>query len=198
MHGLINRAIQCFVRDTYGGAIWSAVAREAGLRFDSFEPMLTYDPSLTDAVIDAASTLLRRPRDTVLEDLGIYLVSHPNLQALRRLLRFGGVTYEDFLHSLDDMPDRARLAVPDIDLPNLALTDHSGTEFSLSCRSEIAGAGHVIVGMLRAMADDYGVLGLVDHQGTDEQGDEVIAITLAQTGFSEGRRFDLAVQGGGL
>ena len=27
MHGLINRSIQCFLRDTYGAAFWSAVAR---------------------------------------------------------------------------------------------------------------------------------------------------------------------------
>ncbi|HSF65719.1 MAG TPA: heme NO-binding domain-containing protein, partial [Paracoccaceae bacterium] len=77
MHGLINRSIQSFLRDTYGDALWSGVARGAALGFDSFEPMLTYDASLTDAVVDAAARLLDRPRDSVLEDLGTYLVSHP-------------------------------------------------------------------------------------------------------------------------
>ena len=74
MHGLINRSIQCFLRDTYGAATWAAVAREARLGFDSFETMLTYDAALTEAVITAATQVLGRPRDSVPEDLGIYLV----------------------------------------------------------------------------------------------------------------------------
>ena len=88
MHGLINRSIQCFLRDTYGPASWSAIAGAAGLGFDNFEPLLIYDAALTESVIAAAAGYLQRPRETVLEDLGTYLVSHPNLEALRRLLRF--------------------------------------------------------------------------------------------------------------
>lgn len=196
MHELINRSIQCFLRDTYGAATWGAVAREAQLGFDNFETMLIYDQALTDAVIDAASRLLARPRDTVLEDLGIYLVSHPNVQSLRRLLRFGGVTYADFLHSLEDLPGRARLALPDIDLPQLDLVDHNASDFTLICHSQLEGAGHVVVGILRAMADDYGALSLVEHLGPRDGG-EAISITLAETAFTAGRRFDLAVQEGG-
>ncbi|MDZ7908979.1 MAG: heme NO-binding domain-containing protein [Gemmobacter sp.] len=117
MHGLINRSIQCFLRDTYGAPVWATIVREAGLGFDSFETMLTYDAALTDAVLEAAARVLGKPRDYVLEDLGTYLVTHENTQAVRRLLRFGGVSFADFLHSLEDLPGRARLALPDIELP---------------------------------------------------------------------------------
>ncbi len=64
----------------------------------------------------------------LLEDLGTYLVSHPNVQGLRRLLRFGGAGFIDFLHSLDELHDRARLAVPDLDLPQLELRDHGSAD----------------------------------------------------------------------
>jgi hypothetical protein len=79
MHGLINRSIQCFLRDTYGPAIWRQVTHAAGLGFDSFEPLLTYDAALTEGVIETAAQILRRPRETVLEDLGTYLVSHRDI-----------------------------------------------------------------------------------------------------------------------
>lgn len=195
MHGLVNRSIQCFVRDTYGPDIWAVVAREARLGFDSFEAMLTYDPALTETVITAAAHQLDRPRETLLEDLGTYLVSHPNVEALRRLLRFGGVGFVDFLHSLEDLPGRARLAVPDLDLPSLELTDDTVDLFTLHCRSSLAGVGHVMMGLLRAMADDYGALVLLEHQGSGPDG-EVILIRLLAVGFAEGRRFDLAAQAG--
>jgi hypothetical protein len=196
MHGLVNRSIQCFLRDTYGVTTWNAVAREAGLGFDSFEPMLTYDPALTEAVIVAAGKTLNRARDSVLEDLGTYLVSHPNAEALRRLLRFGGVNFEDFLLSLEDLPERGRMALPDLDLPAFDLTDAGGGVFGLTVSAPIAGTGHVIVGLLRAMADEYGALVLLDHESGVKAGDDVwcerIAIQLLDDAYAKGRSFALS------
>lgn len=191
MHGLINRALQCFIRDTYGPAQWVAVARAADLGFDGFEAMLTYEMPLTEAVIAAAAQVLDRPRETVLEDWGTYLVSHPNVEGLRRLLRFGGVTFADFLLSLEDLPGRGRLALPDLDLPRLDLREETPEKFSLICQSPLVGAGHVVVGLLRAMADDYGALVMLDHQGMSAQG-EIISILLLEHSFAEGKRFDLS------
>lgn len=193
MHGLINRSIQCFLRDTYGAPLWAAVSRDAGLGFSSFEAMLTYDMCQTEAVISAAVILLDRPRDTVLEDLGTYLVSHPNLDALRRLLRFGGVSFVDFLHSLEDLPGRGRLALPDLELPSIEVTDHTPEYFTLRCHSPLPGMGHVFLGLLRAMADDYGALVLLEYQG-NARGGEAVSIHLLETSFATGRRFELAAR----
>lgn len=191
MHGLINRSIQSFLRDTYGDALWRRVVQDARLGFDNFEAMLGYDDALTDAVLDAASHALDRPREGLLEDLGTYLVSHPNLEPLRRLLRFGGVTFVDFLHSLDDLPERGRLAVPELELPQFELHPQSGQKFLLRCSGPRPGFGHVMVGVLRAMADDYGALAMLDYAGTDS-GVETIAIDLLEAHFAAGRPFSLA------
>ena len=195
MHGLINRSIQCFLRDTYGVATWDAVAREAGLGFAGFEAMLTYPTELTDRIIDAAALILHHTRPSVLEDLGTYLVSHQNLEALRRLLRFGGVNFADFLNSLEELPERGRLAVPDLDLPDLELRDHPGGKYTLRCRGNIEGVGHVMVGLLRAMADDYGALVVLDFLGSGG-GAEVIDIHLLDQSFNEARPFALGQRAG--
>jgi Haem-NO-binding len=195
MHGLVNRSIQCFLRDTYGEDLWLQVARDAGLGFDSFETMLNYDDRLTAAVIDAAARRLDRPRDTVMEDLGTYLVSHPNLERVRRLMRFGGVGFVDFLHSLDDLPGRARLALPDLELPRLTLEDDGCDRFTLRCTSSISGAGHVVLGLLRAMADDYGALVLLDHSA-DGPDTDLLSIHLLESQFAAGRSFELAQRAG--
>lgn len=191
MHGLINRSVQCFVRDTYGAAMWAAVAHEARLEFDSFEPMLTYDTALTETLITALVKTLNRDRDTVLEDLGTYLVSHPSTEALRRLLRFGGVTFFDFLHSMEDLPERGRLALPDLDLPSLHLSDLGNGEYRLAVIAPVKGTAHVMTGLLRAMADDYGALVLLEDAGF-LGGAEVISIQLLDQSHSTGRSFDLS------
>lgn len=190
MHGLINRSIQGFLRDTYGAATWAEVAHQARLGFEGFEPMLSYDPALTDAVLAAAADVLQRPRETVLEDLGTYLVSHPNCEGVRRLLRFGGESFDDFIHSLEDLPERARLALPDLHLPGLDLVEHGIGRYRLHITAPLAGAGHVMVGLLRAMADDYGALVLMEPREA-RAGAEAIDIQLLDQRHSRGRAFDL-------
>lgn len=195
MHGLINRAIQSFVRDSYGRDRWIEVTHLAELGFSDFEAMLHYDDVLTWTTLDAVAQMLGVPRETVLEDIGTYLVSHPNVEALRRLLRFGGVSFVEFLHSLDELPDRARLAVDDLILPRMELREFGLNAYSLTCESGREGFAHVMMGVLRTLADDYGALVFLEYQGISE-GREVIEITLIETAFSEGRSFDLAMRAG--
>lgn len=195
MHGLINRAIQSFVCNTYGLQRWQRVTEAACLNFSDFEAMLIYDDDQTSRVLAALCAQLGRDQSEVLEDLGTYLVSHPEVEALRRLLRFGGVTYVDFLHSLDDLPDRARLAVSDLQLPAMELREHSAGHFTLTCQPGLPGFGWMMMGLLRAMADDYGALVMLDHDG-EQDGPEVITITLIESAFAEGREFDLGARAG--
>ena len=194
MHGLINRSLQCFLRDTYGAAAWDAVTREAALGFSGFESMLTYDDALTEQVIDAAALVLRRSRETLLEDLGTYIVNQDNPTSLRRLLRFSGVNFTDFLNAMEELPERGRLVLPDLDLPDLELTDHGAGQFSLRCRAPMPGVGHIVMGLLRAMADDYGALVLLDHLGPDSAG-EVVTVRIADQAFTPARPFSLGVVG---
>lgn len=190
MHGLVNRTIQRFVTDTYGETPWEQIARAAELGFDDFEAMLTYDDAMTPRVLDNAEAALDKPRAELLEDIGTYLVSHPNVEAVRRLLRFGGEDLVEFLHSLDDLPDRARLAVPDLDLPSFELREHAAGHYTLAVCAPVAGFGHVTIGMLRSLADDYGALVLLEHRGA-KGACETIEIRLIEAGYAEGRSFDL-------
>lgn len=191
MHGLINRSIQCFVSDSYGQETWREICTASEIGFENFEALLTYDPSVTEAVLGATAAQLAMPRDMVLEDLGTYLVSHPRMRALRRLLRLGGETFVEFLFSLDDLHDRARLAVSDLHFPVLELEDHFSSSYTLHLTHQRDGFGHVLVGVLRAMADDYGALAMLEHQGRRDNV-ETLSIELLQADFAEGRDFALA------
>lgn len=190
MHGLINKTLQGFVTDTYGRELWIAAAEQVQMDSPEIEAMLHYPDDLTFDLLAALSSKLDKDQDSLLEDIGTYLVSHPNVERLRRLLRFGGVTFVEFLHSLDDLPDRARLAVSDLEIPSLELREFESNKFSLICDGEFPGFGHVLVGVLRSMADDYGSLAILEH-ATGTTTSEIIEITLADEAFSEGRSFSL-------
>jgi len=190
MHGLINRAVQAFVSSTYGEGRWRDIMDASGLGFTEFEAMLVYPESQSLRMLGAVEQNLERPLAEILEDVGTFLVSNPQVEALRRLLRFGGVNYVDFLHSLDDLPDRARLAVSDLHLPGLELIEQAPGQFDLLCQPGVPGYAQVMTGVLRAMADDYGALVMLEQSGTQD-GTDVISITLVESEFAEGRTFDL-------
>lgn len=193
MHGLINQAIENFARETYGDAFWSGIAGRARLGYERFEPMMIYDPQVSRRVLDALSRALDRPGGEVLEDIGTYLVSSSGTGAVRRLLRFSGTDFVDFLHALDDLPARARLAVPELDMPGLLLRQNTARSFTLTIRTPCDatfGFGRVVMGLLRAMADDYGALVYLDYKGGCGD-NEVIEVLVLETTFAEARAFDL-------
>jgi len=192
MHGLINRAIEEFARGTYGDEFWQEVVQRCDLGVDHFEAMMSYEPQLTGRVLEGLAAALDTPRAELLEDIGTFLVSS-GTGAIRRLLRFSGLDFVDFLHALDDLPARARLAVPELDMPHLRLDLHTPCDFALTVCSPFASElrfGHVMIGLLRAMADDYGALVYLDYKG-GRGATEMIAIRLLETAFAEGRAFDL-------
>lgn len=190
MNGLINRAIQCFLRDGWGGAAWADTARAAGAPVSGFEPLLDYDPGLTGRLLAAAAARLDRDPDCLLEDLGTYLVSHPSRAGVRRLLRFGGPDFREFLLSLEDLPARVRLALPDLVLPSMQVRQE-GTVWHLRLGPGLPGMAAVAIGLLRAMADDYGALVLLGAAAEAEDGSAEVTVRLLDEGFAMGRDFVL-------
>lgn len=182
MHGLINRAVQGFLKDTYGARIWAVVTEAADLPPGGFEALLNYDDALTDRMVAAAAAALGKPSDALLEDFGIYLAGR---EGLRRLLRFGGADFVDFLYSLEELPGRARLAVPDLVLPDMTLAHLPPGHFRLSILGGHACFAQVLSGVLQAMADDFGALALISAA---EDG-RAVEVDLVETAYAAGRDF---------
>lgn len=192
MHGLINRSIQCFLQETYGRALWERVAFQAQVEASGFETMLRYEDSVTQALISAAARVLDRPEAAFLEDLGAFLVS---IEPLRRLLRFGGQGFFDFLMSLDELQSRGQMALPDLELPELVLEAQRGGWFGFKVCAAQRGWSAVVTGLVRAMADDYGALVLIEAEGplaVDVEPQEYIRVEVLDARFVEGRSFELA------
>lgn len=191
MSANLARAMESFVTDTYGRTAWRDVVRAARLDFDSFELLFDYPATITEPVLDAAAARLQRSRADLMDDLGTYLVSHPRMVGIRRLLRFGGGDFETFLDSLRELPDRARLVLPDLHLPSLRLEDEGDGAYSLDCSRASADLCGVLVGAIRAMADDYGAL-VTTELASGRDGGSRIEIVVLSSRFTPGRAFELA------
>jgi hypothetical protein len=193
VHGFINQALQDFLRDAYG-ASWSRMRASQRAGETGFDPMGRYPPQVTLRLVHGAARALGRDPAQILEDFGIWLVADARNDRLRRLLRFGGESFLDFLWSLEDLPGRGRLAIADLDLPVLVLADLGAGRFRLTCQGDWPGGGHVLLGLLRAMADDYGALAVLTPLAPDPMG-ERLDIHLLDSHFAAGREFDWASAG---
>lgn len=190
MHGLIPASVQSFLLATYGHETWVRIADQARVPEGGFESMLLYEEDVLDRTLDAAARELEKDQASLLEDLGTYLISHPDVPALRRLLRFGGASFTDFLNGLEDLSGRAQLAVPGLDVPSLELKPLGSRRYRINYSWHRADGIHVVAGVLRAMADDYGALAFSEIV-TDEKGVAYLEVSILDRKFSEGREFDL-------
>lgn len=191
MLGLVFSSFEGFIRHTYGVEIWMKVLGELDLCHDRFEPMFHYDPTLADSLISHSTRVLAKRKDLLLEDFGIFLVTDPRTERVRRLLRFGGNDYVEFLHSLEDLRGRANLAVPELNLPQIELEKTHTDEYSVTCKDVDDGVGHVLLGVLRALADDYGLLALLEFGGRSGR-DETLCVQLIDTTHGTAKSFQLA------
>lgn len=191
MHGYTNRGLQYFLRDTFGPEIWERISDDPRIGVSDFEAMLVYADAITYAILDFAEEVLGQSAQDLSEDFGTYLISHPNCGPIRRLMRFGGVDFIDFLQSMPDLPGRLRVAIHDMHIPSIELEGHDASHFVLRCGSDVPEFSQVVMGVIRAMADDYGALISLQHRGRQD-GLEQIDIHVHDLNFATGRAFSLA------
>ncbi|SDE25262.1 Haem-NO-binding [Paracoccus isoporae] len=182
MHGFLIRGIELFLRTRHGEEIWCAACADAGLDRRGTQMMGSYRTEAAQRLLQAASAALQIRRDELLEDIGGWI---PRLDSIRHVMRFSGSCYEDFVLSLDDLHDRGRVVLPGLDLPKIATQVTGPNAYHLRITSAEADWYPVLAGFLRGMADDYGVLALVEGDGTS------LDVRIADTAFARGSRFSL-------
>ena len=189
MHGLINRSIEGFLRHTYGDAFWRGVAEASGIDPRGFQTIREYPDALSHALINNAALQLDKPETELLEDLGAWLA---RLESVRRLLRFSGRDFGEFLMTLDELPGRAHMVIPDLGMPRMQVTAAPGGAMGASIRVVMPDCFQewrsVMAGLIRAMDDDYGALGLIGVEGT------AVTVQVSDNSFCEGRSFSLGAQ----
>lgn len=183
MHGLINRSIENFVRSCYGGATWREVVARIGMNKDSFSSFRPYPDEVTERLTAAVAECLDRPEEELLEDVGAWLA---RVESVRRLLRFSGSDYSDFVIALEELPGRARMVLPELEVPGLSVQVSGPEQYRIHVIEEGNFWKPMISGLLRAMSDDYGALTLIVDEG------DTILVDVSDASFGEGRDFSLA------
>ncbi|RDW13663.1 heme NO-binding domain-containing protein [Paracoccus thiocyanatus] len=187
MHGLVNRCLEAFLRSSYGNATWQKIAAQVDIHPDGF---LTWEPSpdrVTHAMVIAAARRLGKSVGELLEDVGAWLSCQ---EQIRRLLRFGGSNFPEFVESLRELPGRVELVIPDLAFPGFAVLSQDAGRYRIHADAHAPGLMRVLAGMLRVMADDYGALAVISVVRNR------IDIEVVLPDYSDKRGFELSPAGG--
>lgn len=185
MYSLVGRSLESFLRSSYGDAFWQDLLQEALPELAS-RPLLTR-PSAenTRRIVFLASRRLGKPVPELAEDLGAWIV---RLEGVRRLLRFSGPNFVEFIRSLEELPGRALLIMPHFPLPELTVVADGAEEYEIFVSHRPRGWIWAIAGMLRGMADDYGTLALIAVAG------DRISLRVVLEEHAAGRPFALSAE----
>ena len=164
MLGVVNKAIEAFVCQRYGDKLWADLLIDLSLPGYEFEAMLTYEDGITYDLIDRLAKRQSKMHQDVLEDI---------------------------LLSLDDLNDRVALALDILEMPLIRVLPLSAEKIHVRVAPKWHGFSDVLVGLLRALADDYGALVFMDRLADTDQ-TECIKVILIDHHHSAGTSFDLA------
>lgn len=182
MHGLINRSFELFLRDCYGEDMWERVARQAKVDPRGFFLLQKSSDKVTDTLILEAATALRKEKGELIEDHGGWLTQR---EPIRRLLRFSGRDFSEFVVSLGEFPRRAQMVIPSLKVPRIAVAMPTEQSYEVTVDGSVDIWPMLLAGVLRGMADDYGALAVITVDGRD------LLVDVAMTEYNMMRPFVL-------
>ena len=192
MEGLVCRALENFVTDLHGAEVWSAAIGAAGIRLPGPSESWVVPNRHAPALCRAAADLTGQPPEELAADLGVWLVTAPATAPIRRLLRFGGHDFAEFLMSLEELSGRAALAVPAFMLPDVSVEFDAGGVATIDVGRGMPYYPALLEGVVRAMADDYGVLAWAERAPAPPDARTQLTVRLHDPAFAKARRFALS------
>ena len=172
MYGLVNQAVEDFVRRGYGDAAWQRIRDNAGVHLEMFVSMDSYPDEVTYQLVGAASEVLGLEAAQILEAFGEHWVLYTAQEGYGQMLSMFGASLEEFLVNLDNMHSHVGLTFPDLRPPSFQL-ERLGEEGALLLhyRSERMGLGPMVVGLLKGLGRRFGeniTVRQTAHRGLDD------------------------------
>ncbi len=172
MYGLINIAIESMVTTEYGEQTWKEILEEAGVKDSGFVSMDKYDDAVTYDLVGAACKVLQAEAADVLESFGKYWTQYTAREGFGDLLDLSGSTLAEFLSNLDDMHVRVAMVFPELEPPAFESVELDDGSYELHYRSDRDGLAPMVIGMIKGLADRFGVAVTIEQIGSRNNGSD--------------------------
>ncbi|HEX5684030.1 MAG TPA: heme NO-binding domain-containing protein [Ideonella sp.] len=156
MYGLVNQALEDFVKKGFGNTAWNRIREGAGIRLDMFVSMDSYPDETTHRLVRSASEVLDLDSSEILEGFGEHWVLYTAQAGYGEMLAMFGSDLRSFLNNLDNMHSHVAMSFPALRPPSFEVEQIEGDPgLLLHYRSERAGFAPMVVGLIKGLGKRF-------------------------------------------
>jgi len=172
MYGLVNQALEDFVKQGFGDAAWNRVRDGAGISLDMFVSMDSYPDEVTYKLVGAATEVLGLNTAQILEAFGEHWVLYTAQAGYGEMLAMFGSDLRAFLLNLDNLHSHVAMTFPDLRPPSFKVEPVDGSDsLLLHYRSQRAGLAPMVIGLLKGLGKRFSQdisIAQTAHRGPDD------------------------------
>lgn len=155
MYGLIHKALQDMVLESYGEEKWGEILRVAGASDDDFVTMKSYSDDVSYGLVGAASEVLGAPAEDCLESFGYYWLIKAAPTSYEGLLGAIGDDVYEFLGSVNNLHDRITTTFVDYKPPSFKAEFLENKRVKWHYQSTRIGLTPFVKGLIKAIAERF-------------------------------------------
>jgi len=172
MYGLVNQALEDFVRRGFGDTAWQQIRETADISLEMFVSMDSYPDEMTFKLVVAATEVLNLDAARILEAFGEHWVLYTAQEGYGQMLSMFGSNLEEFLLNLDNLHSHVGLTFPALRPPSFQVERiDDGHGLLLHYRSERTGLAPMVVGLLKGLGRRFSQdieIRQTAHRGLDD------------------------------
>ena len=172
MYGLVNQALEDFVKKGFGNTAWNRIREGAGIRQDMFVSMDGYPDDITYKLVGSASEVLGLDSSEILEAFGEHWVLYTAQAGYGEMLAMFGSDLRSFLHNLDNLHSHVAMSFPALRPPSFEVEQIEGDPgLLLHYRSERAGLAPMVIGLIKGLGKRFSQevrVRQTAHRGTND------------------------------
>lgn len=186
MLGLINRGLRAFVIKFHGRSHWQELVATQPEVPSDFEVLMDYPLSMTELLISEISELRGTSQRDVMEDLGTFALTSFWDARLRDLLLSCGRDFDQFMQNLTDLLIGFSRVEQSCDIERIEVIEKIESHYEVRFRGSTGMASYLVLGLFRALADQYGALVTCSHRNVLSDGEpfDVFTVLIFEKGES--------------
>lgn len=157
MYGIVYKAIQDLITDSYGADEWEAVKEKSGVDVDFFISNEPYSDDIMNKLAGATSEVLGITVDHVLNAFGEWCVLKTIKEKYGGFIATGGENLREFLVNLPLFHNRIMLMHPMFTSPEFKISNIKDNSISVHYHFKKEGLQEFVKGLLAGLAKMYKV-----------------------------------------
>jgi len=167
MYGLVNKGLQDFIVEKFGGPLWEDIRVQVGWQGQDFDVMGSYPDSTTYAIVSALSSRTGTEAGDLLRSFGSYWVTFVVNEGFSDLLSLLGSDLRTCIGNLNLMHSRLGMLMKNLLPPRFQSKDQPDGSIIVEYDSKRPGLAPMVHGLLEGMVAHFSGSATVRYLGRD-------------------------------